>query len=186
MVKKIKKNGIPLIILFFLLSIVYYYFYIYDNFHTVIKNKVYRSKQLDKDELVYYIKKYKIKSILNLRGYQPDSDWYKEEVNAIKNLNVKHYNYGISALHYYNVAKINEIIGILTNAPKPILIHCQSGADRTSLVSAVYLYAVAHKSYEEASEQLSIRYGHFPYFGNDTIAMDKSFSNYIYYLENKK
>ena len=101
-------------------------------------------------------------------------------------VNVKHYDYGMSAVHYYDVAQINKVIGIITNAPKPILIHCRAGSDRTGLISAVYLYVVAHKSYKKAADQLSIKYGHFPYLGNDTIAMDKSFNNYVSYLTNKK
>jgi len=180
-----KKTKIFLIAFFLLLPIIYY-LYIYNNFHTVIKNEVYRSKQLNKAEFIFYIKKYKIKSILNLRGYHPDTTWYKNEIESTKELNVTHYDYGISALHYCDVAQINNIISIITNAPKPILIHCRAGSDRTGLISAVYLYAVAHKSYKEASDQLSIKYGHFPYLGNDTIAMDKSFENYIFHCTNKK
>jgi len=181
----LKKSRIFLTIFFVVLPIIYY-LYIYNNFHTVIKNEVYRSKQLNKKEFISYIKKYKIKSILNLRGYHPDTTWYKNEIESTKALKVKHYDYGMSALHYYDVDQINKIISIITNAPKPILIHCRAGSDRTGLISAVYVYAIAHKSFQEASDHLSIKYGHFPYLGNDTIAMDKSFENYISYCTNKK
>ncbi|MFD2031462.1 tyrosine-protein phosphatase [Ancylobacter dichloromethanicus] len=50
----------------------------------------------------------------------------------------------------------------MKDAKKPILIHCQAGADRSGLASALYLAAIKKNSAEaEAEAQLSIRYGHF-------------------------
>src|SRR5271169_3268916 len=46
------------------------------NFHPITPGEAYRSAQMDRDELEYYINKYRLKSILNLRGKNPDSDWY--------------------------------------------------------------------------------------------------------------
>jgi protein tyrosine/serine phosphatase len=42
----------------------------------------------------------------------------------------------------------------------PVLIHCKSGADRTGFIAAVYLMAIEGRGPEEASAQLSLRYGH--------------------------
>jgi protein tyrosine/serine phosphatase len=60
-----------------------------------------------------------------------------------------------------------------------VLIHCQSGADRTGLVAAIYEYAVAARPAEEAEEQLSLRYGHVPYLWSRTGAMDRSFEIFV-------
>ena len=43
-----------------------------ENFHTVREGGAYRSAKLDRDEIEYYIKKYHIKSILNLLGDHPN------------------------------------------------------------------------------------------------------------------
>ncbi|RLB21151.1 MAG: hypothetical protein DRG76_09645 [Deltaproteobacteria bacterium] len=59
------------------------------NFHAVEEGILYRSAQLDKDELVKYIDKYQIKSILNLRGKKQASKWYKEEAQVAKQKGVK-------------------------------------------------------------------------------------------------
>src|SRR5262245_51539747 len=42
----------------------------------------------------------------------------------------------------------------------PVLIHCKSGADRTGFITAVYLMAIEGRDPEQASAQLSWRYGH--------------------------
>ena len=52
---------------------------------------------------------------------------------------------------------VQEILTLLHDAPKPLLIHCKSGADRSGLVSALYRYAVEHADAadaERAIEQL--------------------------------
>ncbi|MDC8446902.1 MAG: hypothetical protein LV473_00945 [Nitrospira sp.] len=43
------------------------YLYEQGNFHIVAQDRMYRSRQLDKVELIHYIKTYQIKSIVNLR-----------------------------------------------------------------------------------------------------------------------
>ena len=43
---------------------------------------------------------------------------------------------------------------------KPLLIHCQSGADRSGPAAALYLAAIARHGEAAAEDQLSIRYGH--------------------------
>lgn len=149
------------------------------NFHAVSEAVIYRAGQLSEDDLIAHITRYGIRSILNLRGTNHGSDWYETEVQVARRLGVLHYDYGISANHEVNDGDINNILDLLGNAPKPILIHCKSGADRTSLVAALYLYRIEGKSPDEASKQFSIFYGHFPYFWNSTAAMDRTFWRYV-------
>lgn len=151
------------------------YFLLYGNFHKVDKD-VYRSAQLFSFNLPYYIEKHEIKSILNLSGGEGKS-FYKDEIDISKKYNIVHYDYQISDREVQNIQSMNEIIDIIKNAPKPILIHCKAGADRTSLVSSLYLYTV--KKDLNASNEFSLLYGHFPWLGSKTKAMDESFSNYV-------
>ncbi|VAY88250.1 hypothetical protein MNB_ARC-1_1159 [hydrothermal vent metagenome] len=151
------------------------YFLIYGNFHKVDKD-LYRSAQLFSFNMPYYLEKYQIKSILNLRG-SSKNQWYVDEIEISNDYNITHYDYGISAGRLVTIKQMNEIIEIIKNAPKPMLIHCKAGADRTSLASALYLYSIKHDI--NAQNAISIIYGHFPWLGSETKAMDKSFSNYI-------
>jgi protein tyrosine/serine phosphatase len=150
------------------------------NFHVVSDGRAYRSRQLAPDELAHYALDYGIRSVLNLRGKNLRAAWYQEEIRAAESLGLRHYDYGISANRDVADQDIERIVDILREAPKPILIHCRSGADRTSLVAALYLYRMECRSPDEAERQLSIRYGHFPFFGNSTIAMDRAFQRYVH------
>src|SRR5262245_53973378 len=67
------------------------------NFHSITPGEAYRSAQLDRDELEYYIQKYKIKSVLNLRGEAADAVWYQEETIVSSEQNVNHYDIALSA-----------------------------------------------------------------------------------------
>jgi undecaprenyl-diphosphatase len=148
------------------------------NFHVISEGKAYRSRQLDRDELTRYVHEYGIKSVLNLRGRNPGAVWYREEIQGAESLELRLYDYGISANRDVVDHDVERILAILREAPKPILIHCKSGADRTSLVAALYLYRIECRSRDEAERQLSLRYGHFPFFWNSTIAMDRTFQRY--------
>lgn len=71
--------------------------------------------------------------------------------------------------------RADEIVAILKNAPKPILIHCKAGADRTGLVSLLYSTRIAGLPEESSEWQLSWLYGHIgvPVLSS-TFAMDQS------------
>ncbi len=149
------------------------------NFHVVVPDRMYRSRQLDKTELIHYLKTYQIKSIVNLRGVNVGSDWYQNERLVAQELGISHHDYGISANHDVSDEDLKAIMDIVRTAPMPILIHCKSGADRTGLIAALYQYAQGGRSAEEASSQLSIWYGHLPFFSNSTAAMDRTFWRYV-------
>ncbi len=146
------------------------------NFHCITNNEAYRSAQLDRDELIYYIQQYKIKSILNLRGKNPKKKWYKEEINVCKQYKVNHYDLHLSAQSKPSKSNIKKLIKIFQLAQLPILIHCKSGADRSGLVAAMWKFYIDKTSKAEASKQLSIFYGHLPF--GPTSAMDKFFDNW--------
>lgn len=153
---------------------------IYDgNFQAVEPHVLYRSAELGKDELETFARQYGLKSVLNLRGAHPGAYWYDEEMAASHDLGLAHYDYGISAKRFVTSRQIAEILDIVRHAPKPLLIHCQSGADRAGLVAALFRYAVSGASAADADRQLSIVYGHFPYLTSRSGAMDDSFWAYV-------
>jgi protein tyrosine/serine phosphatase len=148
------------------------------NFHTVKAGQLYRSAQLDRAEFSKVIESYHIKSVLNLRGPNPESAWYKDELAAMREHAVDHYDVGISAHQPPTPDQMARILVILRTAAKPLLIHCKAGSDRTGLVAALYRYAIDGEPAEQAASELSLRFGHFPYLTSKTGAMDNSFSTY--------
>lgn len=171
------KQGLKYVLapLLFLALLWVSYFLLYGNFHKVDDN-LYCSAQLFSFNLPYYIEKHDIKSILNLRG-DSSRQWYADELRISKELGVKHYDYGIGDREISSMKQMNDMIRIMRNAPKPLLVHCKAGADRTSLASALYLYDIMRD--DDPEREISIIYGHFPWLGSKTVAMDRSFEKYV-------
>lgn len=149
------------------------------NIRTVQPGQFYRSAQLDSAQFARVIRQDGIKTIINLRGAHPKADWYERELAVSRAMGVTHYDYGISAERMVTAGQIADILKLLRTAPRPILVHCQGGADRSGLVAALYEAEIMGKPAAEADDQLALRYGHFPYLGSKTIAMDKSFWAYV-------
>ena len=149
------------------------------NIHTVEPGALYRSAQLGEGALADVIDDYHIKSVINLRGAVPQASWYRSEIAVSTARGVVHYDLPLSANSLVDPATMARISALLRSAPKPVLIHCQSGADRSGLVAALYEYAIAARPLEDAQEQLSLLYGHFPYLWSRTGAMDKSFETFV-------
>ncbi len=49
------------------------------NFHTVVPDQFYRSSQLSPTALEGYVQRYGVKTIINLRGAEPNKKWYRDE-----------------------------------------------------------------------------------------------------------
>jgi protein tyrosine/serine phosphatase len=149
------------------------------NFHTVTEGAFYRSAQLSRDELQRMVHDHGIRSILNLRGAHPGDSWYDDEIAASQQLGVAHFDYGLSSKRVVTGKQMAELLQIIDGAPKPLLVHCRSGADRAGLVSALYRFAEEGASAGEAATQLSVVYGHFPYLMSRTRAMDDSYWAFV-------
>jgi protein tyrosine/serine phosphatase len=149
------------------------------NFHTVVPGTLYRSGQLTERQWITALHHYGIRSVLNLRGAHPASAWYQREVQLAAQHGVAHYDVRMSAIRELDPGTRTTILALLRQAPKPLLIHCQSGADRAGLIAALYLFALEGQQAEIAGQQLSLFYGHVPYFWSRSGAMDRSFWRYV-------
>jgi protein tyrosine/serine phosphatase len=144
------------------------------NFHTVIPGELYRSAQPSPSQLELYAKKYGVKTVVNLRG-SSEKAWYDREIATGKRLGLTHIDFAMSASKGLAPAQADQLVALLKDAPKPILLHCRSGADRTGLVSVIYSQQVAGLAEDTAERQLSIFFGHvaIPYF-SPAFAMDEN------------
>ncbi|MEI6794246.1 MAG: tyrosine-protein phosphatase [Verrucomicrobiota bacterium] len=141
------------------------------NFHEVEKGVIYRSSWLGADGLEKAIDRYGVKSVLNLCGAQPGDAWYDGETKVARQHGIVFRSLALSANTELDVKQVADLVEALREAPKPLLIHCRAGSDRTGLACAIYV-ASHGGSYRDAREQLSLYYGHFPYFGSKSVAMD--------------
>lgn len=129
-----------------------------DNFHSVEPGVCYRSGQLKPKSLAKYVKKYGIKTIINLRGENKDCGWWREEKRIADELGVVHHSLSFCAKKLEKKREINTLLDIYKNAPRPILIHCLSGADRTGEAAALWVLEQQGKNKKEALKQLSLYY----------------------------
>jgi protein tyrosine/serine phosphatase len=145
------------------------------NFHEVVAGELYRSAQLTPEGLAAVVRSHGIRTVINLRGASPRRDWYRGEIDEARRLGLTHVDFAMSAARPLTSAEANTLIRVMAEAPKPILIHCRSGADRTGLVAALYVAAIKKGSERSAEAQFSPAYGHFSIPFTGAYAMDRTF-----------
>ena len=139
------------------------------NFHKVNKN-LYRSGQPDEDEFFSLYTFNEIRSVLNLRENNSD----KDEINAIN----RNWNNAVTLYEIpLDTGKISEddlykILTVIRDAPKPLLIHCWHGSDRTGCAVAASRIVFENWSVEDAiSELMQPQYGHHKYIYTNIPAL---------------
>jgi protein tyrosine/serine phosphatase len=145
------------------------------NVHVVEPARLYRAAQLNGAALDEVLDRYATRTIVNLRGENEGKGWYDDEVAVARKHKLVHIDVSMSAMQEPDDATVTSLIHALRDSPSPILVHCEGGSDRSGLASALYELLVAGRTPAVAAEQLSIRYGHFPWLGSHTVAMDRAF-----------
>jgi protein tyrosine/serine phosphatase len=150
-----------------------------DNVHVVESGLAVRSGQLWPAELEMVIADYGIRSIVSLVPAEPEQSWYRDEIAVSYAHGISRYEMPLSAGSELTSDQLRKLVALLRDAPKPVLIHSKSGADRSRLAAAIFQFEIGSRSADEAGRQLSTRYGHFPYMWNGTAAMDASFKRFV-------
>lgn len=130
-----------------------------DNFYVVDEDaQIYRSAQPD-EESFPELKRVGIRSVLNLRQGFKDSVKYKEAFDGIRE-----YECGVNA-GMMKQADLVRALKIIKEAPRPLLIHCLHGSDRTGTVVAAYRIVFQWWTPEQAvTEMEHPRYGMHKFF----------------------
>jgi tyrosine-protein phosphatase SIW14 len=117
------------------------------SFHNLYKvsDSVYRSEQPG-IVAVPYLDSLGIKSVLNLRSHHKDQ-------RKLNNYSLNYFNVRMRAGHI-NDSAIIQSLRIIQYAPKPILIHCKHGSDRTGIVIAMYRIIFQHWTKDAAIDEL--------------------------------
>jgi len=133
------------------------------NFHKV-DDGVYRSAQITPWRLKKIIKKYNIKTIINLRGNNKNYI-YKREKEICEELGVEYQTISISSRNPHDIRKeeIEKLIYLLKNAKKPVLFHCKAGADRTGLVAVLWHIINGKDKNKAIKKELRLKYGYLSF-----------------------
>jgi len=137
--------------------------YVYDrhinhNFMAITEGKVYKSGVIPPDEIESYVKKYHIKSIIDLRFPGTGDDVNNPEIpaeltaekQAIEKIpGVNYFNDGSDQVP--NQKNLDIFFKIMDNPNNyPVLIHCYHGIGRAQMYSAIYRIEYEGFSNEEA------------------------------------
>ncbi|HOB74100.1 MAG TPA: tyrosine-protein phosphatase [Phycisphaerae bacterium] len=142
------------------------------NFDVLDDGQVYRTSQPTADHLETIIDTYGIRTVLNLRGENPGSDWYDAEKAVCEARGVTLISYPMSAKSLPSADVLASVIETLKTAEYPLLIHCNGGADRTGAVSAIYRMLILGEDRKAALAELSPAHLHFRSYAPcmDTLA----------------
>lgn len=136
------------------------YLQISGNFHQVSPGRVYRAAQMDGQALARWKREYGIASVLNLRGENTGADWYETERAVADRLGIRHIDFRMSASNELDQQQVQALLKVMRDAPKPMLIHCMGGSDRTGFASALYVAGIERRGEMAAEWQLSLAFGH--------------------------
>lgn len=140
-------------------------FRISKNFVEVDPGKFYRSAQLTPEELQGAIDKYGIKTVISLRGAPKNSYWVPGQIEVLAKNKVEFLDFGWTSDYFPSNDDFRGFMRALRDAPRPILVHCRTGADRTGEAAAIYAMEFMKMPKDQAiHEHLSFRNWHVPMF----------------------
>ena len=134
---------------------------VWSNAGTVTSGQLYRSNHPTPQRLTRAAHRLGLRSVINLRGATANgSDALSRE--RAGELGLVFIDAPISSGHPPIRAGTEALIAALQSAPRPILLHCKSGADRAGFAAAIDLI-LQGVPVEAALRQLTWRHGHLRY-----------------------
>ena len=168
-----------------------------NNFHEVIPGEIYRSAQLSAGTLEDVVQEKGIQTVISLRRPKPEESWYVNEKAAASQLGIAHHDITMDLTFSPRIDHLIELRDLLENAPKPLLVHCRAGADRTGLAAVMVKLLDGTSSLEDARAQVALKYHvirdnsmGIPFFDAyagwlDTEGGNHSKDNFTHWLENE-
>jgi undecaprenyl-diphosphatase len=149
-----------------------------NNFHEVTTGEVYRSAQLSPGTLKSKVETHGIRTVVSLRRPRPKESWYRNEKQAAAELGIGHHDIAMDLTFSPRIDHLLELRDLLEGAPKPLLVHCRAGADRTGLAAIMAKLLDGESTLDEARAQVGPRYHAFD---DDSIGLPL-FDGYVSWL----
>jgi len=142
---------------------------------------LYRSNQPSEGQIRQYRDDLGLKTIINLRGYNPTQGRYQLEARACEDSGITLINTRVHSRGLPTALQINHLKGLIESFETPALAHCKSGADRAGIFAVLYCHFRLGQPIEQAKEQLHWTYGHFK--SAKTGILDHFFESYLHYRD---
>ena len=107
------------------------------NFHWVREGEAARSSQAFFGGLKGLMTRHGLKAIVNLRGENSDLSWWRYERRVCESLGAEHIDAQLDSRHLPTRAMLATLIGAFEAAPRPFLMKCSGGHDRTAFACAL-------------------------------------------------
>lgn len=133
---------------------------IYDNRYR-LAGGLYRVNQPSPLRLARYVRRYGIRTVINLRGENPQLGWYRLEQEACRALGLQMHTLEVYSRGLLDAARTQKVIDLIRTIELPAIVHCKSGADRAGFFSVLYRHIRLGEPLSVAQSELGWRYGHF-------------------------
>jgi Tyrosine phosphatase family len=147
-----------------------------ENLHEVVPGDLYRSGQPRPEQLSGWIEELKLQAVLRLKE---DGATAEPEREVLDERGVELLSVRLSGQRPPTRAELLSLLDALEGAPRPLLVHCDAGADRTGLATALALL-LEGRSPSEARNQFGVRYRHFgALFGSPLSAVLDQYAQWL-------
>jgi protein tyrosine/serine phosphatase len=130
------------------------------NFHWVVPGEAARAMQDWAGGLQTFLQKRGIRAIINLRGRNDDLGWWQKETAIAQAAGIAHLDAMLDSRKLPTRAMLVRLIESFDTAPRPFLLKCSGGQDRTSFAAALYLI---HRDGWQAMDRAMAQFARFPY-----------------------
>ena len=128
-----------------------------------ISKDLYRSAQPEREGFTA-LQNLGIRSVLNLREYHKDT-------RKARHTQLHLMAYPVAAGEV-TAADVENCLVLITNAPKPVLVHCWHGSDRTGIVVAAYRIVFQNWNVEEAEKEFrDERFGYHEFWYKNLLKL---------------
>lgn len=132
------------------------------NFGVVQPDRVLRASQMSSARLSATLRDRGVRTVLNLRGSNPEQGWYRDERAATLAAGATQVDVSLSSCVWMSRVQLRTIVKALDEMEYPVLIHCAWGSERTGLVSAIAELLREGSTLDDARAQFTIRHLYVP------------------------
>jgi protein tyrosine/serine phosphatase len=130
------------------------------NFHWVVPGDAARAMQAWAGGVDRFLKTRGIRAIINLRGRNDDLSWWKNETAIAEANGIAHLDAMLDSRKLPTREMLVRLIETFDTAPRPFMLKCSGGQDRTSFAAGLYLI---HRGGWQAMAAAQAQFARFPY-----------------------
>jgi hypothetical protein len=130
------------------------------NFHWVVPGEAARFMQPWAGGLRSFLERRGIRSLINLRGRNADLGWWKHETGTTEAAGIAHLDAMLDSRKIPTREMLLRLMECFDTGPRPFLLKCSGGQDRTSFAAALY---IIHRDGWGAMARAKKQFACFPY-----------------------